>query len=134
MKLDIQLIDVETTFLQGILDESIFMDCPDGKDCKSDEYVLLLKALYGLVQSARQFFKRLSEILKDIGCIQSNVEPCLFYFKDEYGIAFVAIHVDDCTLIGNSRTIDNLIMQFEAKGLKLKVDPTFKDYLGYEVT
>jgi hypothetical protein len=134
MKLDIRLIDVETAFLHGVLDEVIYMDCPQGVECEDDECVILDKALYGLVQSARQFFKKFSGLLKDIGCEQSIVEPCLFKYKDETGIAILAIHVDDCITIGNSATINKLIKLLESKDLKLKIDDTFKDYLGCEVT
>ena len=133
-KLDIRLIDIETAFLHGLLDEQIYMDCPQGMECSEEECVLLLKALYGLVQSARQFYKKFREVLLSIGFTASNVEPCLFSFKDDNGIAFLAIHVDDCITIGNAKTIDNIIRLLESKDLKTKVDPTFKDYLGCEVT
>jgi Reverse transcriptase (RNA-dependent DNA polymerase) len=53
-----RLQDIEVAFLHGDLDEEIYMYCPPGYDHEPDEVLLLLKALYVLVQSARQFFKK----------------------------------------------------------------------------
>jgi hypothetical protein len=39
---------------------------------------LLLKSLYGLVQSARQFFLKFRAILLQLNFVQSKAEPCLF--------------------------------------------------------
>ena len=51
------LMDVETAFLLGKLEEEIYMECPEGMESKEDEVLLLLQTIYGLVQSAREFFK-----------------------------------------------------------------------------
>ena len=133
MRFDVRLIDVETAFLHGDLEHKIYMECPQGIEAAIDECILLMKALYGLVQSARQFFKKFKTVLEKIGCKQSLVEPCLFSFKDKDGVAFLAIHVDDCITIGNPKTIDNFINLLQSEKLKLKIDAIFKDYLGCEV-
>ena len=78
------------------------MECPQGLvHEKGVEVLLLLKALYGLVQAARQFFVKFVNILKSIGFVQSPVEPCLLMKKSELGIVIMVIHVDDCLTIGN---------------------------------
>ncbi len=51
-KLDAVIVDVETAFLHGNLNEEIYMNLPDGMEGSKDECLLLLKALYGLVQEA----------------------------------------------------------------------------------
>ena len=44
------------------------MDCPQGlEDAKEDECVKLLHTIYGLVQAARQFWKKLVNGLKNMG-------------------------------------------------------------------
>jgi Reverse transcriptase (RNA-dependent DNA polymerase) len=48
-------MDGETAFLHGELDEEIYMDSPKGLPNANNKCVKLKKALYGLVQSARQF-------------------------------------------------------------------------------
>ena len=54
------IIDVETAFLNGDLPEEIYMDAPKGTSLSYNEVWLLLKLLYGLVQSAQQLFFKVS--------------------------------------------------------------------------
>ena len=60
------------TFLNGDLHHKIFMKMPEGyKECIQDyedgKALKLDKAIYGLVQAARQFWKKLSSKLKEAG-------------------------------------------------------------------
>jgi hypothetical protein len=60
---------VETTFLHGELEkgQEIYMDCPEGIPHEEDECMLSQKTIYGLVQSTRQFFKKLVACMKTMG-------------------------------------------------------------------
>jgi len=62
MGLDIDQMDVETAFLEGILEpnEYVYLKCPDGMALAPDECLEVRKGLYGLVTSARVFWKRFS--------------------------------------------------------------------------
>jgi len=54
-KLDAIIVDIETAFLHGYLEEEIYMNLPkNGMEGSDDECLLLLKALYGLVQGVHQ--------------------------------------------------------------------------------
>ena len=53
-KLSAMLGDVETAFLYGESEEEIYMKAPKGLVLQEDECLLLLKAIYGLVQASRQ--------------------------------------------------------------------------------
>jgi len=59
-------MDVETAFLYGDLEEEIFMKLPEGfQECVEDLdpniwCARLLKAMYGLVQAACQWWKKYS--------------------------------------------------------------------------
>jgi hypothetical protein len=55
MDLDIHQMDVKTAFLNGELEEDIYMDQPQGfvQDGKEDVVCKLKKSLYGLKQSPR---------------------------------------------------------------------------------
>ena len=133
-KLRSKIVDVETAFLNGDLDQEIYMDCPKGLDHNPDDCLVLKKALYGLVQSARQFFKKLVEILKSIGFVQSTVEPCLLVKNDyKLGIAIIAIYVDDCYAIGDEIALNDMITKIQQKGLKIKVENDLSDYLSCEI-
>ena len=90
-KLQAKIVDVETTFLHGDINVEIYMDCPEGIEHTPDECVILNHSIYGLVQSARLFFKKLIKCLTDLGYEEGTVDPCLLTKKTEDGIAFVAV-------------------------------------------
>jgi len=64
--MDTIIVDVEMAFLHGDLDKEIYMNLPEGMEGEDNECLLLLKALYGLIQGARQWWKKFIEILKHI--------------------------------------------------------------------
>ena len=69
---DCYLIDLVTASLHGDLLEEIYMECPDRMNHTSSEVLLLEKSIYGLVQSARHFFKKLVTVLKEIFFCQKH--------------------------------------------------------------
>ena len=68
-KLDSLVMDVETAFLYGEIDEEIFMKSPVGMEeidpgSSSEDCYQLLKGIYGLCQAARQFWKKFVDTVK----------------------------------------------------------------------
>jgi hypothetical protein len=132
-KLKALLMDVEVAFLNGDLDEMIYMEVPDGFEHQPDEVVLLLKSMYGLVQAALQFFKKFKAVLLKIGFTQSVAEPCLFIKRSNSKIILIVIHVDDCYVVGEMNMMEQVIKDIEMNGLKLKVEYNTNDYLSCEI-
>jgi hypothetical protein len=56
---------------------SLYMEIPKGMEASVDECLILNKIMYGLVQSAREFYNKLVSALKDCGFQGSLVDPCL---------------------------------------------------------
>lgn len=128
------LFDIQTAFLHGELSELIYMDCPDGMDHKPDECLLLIKTIYGLVQSARQFYMKFKSIL--VGKMKFKEcpsDPCLFMRHDDKGICFVLLHVDDCYASGTEEAIESVVKEIQKHGLAVTVDREISDYLSCEI-
>ena len=134
MKLHGMIADVETAFLHGDLEEDIYMECPEGLDAEIDECLKLLKSIYGLVQAARQWWKKLIEILKRIGFVVNKADPCLLMRKSEKGIVYIGLYVDDCLCIGDKEAINEVLELMKREGLSLKVEENLTDYLSCELT
>ena len=83
--LDTMIIDVETAFPYGDLDEEIYMYLPEGFTGFEDECLLLLKLIYRLVQAARQWHKLFIAVLKKLGFKGGIADPCLLMGKMENG-------------------------------------------------
>jgi transposase InsO family protein len=109
-------LDVTCAFLEPNLEEEVFMRLPEQDlidehlpEFTSPKTVLLKKALYGLVNSPRLWFKSLTTSLKDLAFTQTNSDPCLWIKVVEGRIvAFIAFFVDDCLVGTFPSDIDSL--------------------------
>ena len=79
-------MDVKSTFLNGILEEEVYIEQPKGfvDDNKKNIVCRLHKALYGLKQVAREWYERLYKYLVKIG-FERNDDNINLYIKTEKG-------------------------------------------------
>ena len=108
-----EIVDVETDFLYGELEEEIYMDLPVGfnevmeLEGNNDECVVLDRAIYWLVQDARQFFKKLLEILVGkLGFTKCMPDNFLLTCTTASGTLILCVYIDDTLCIGNQKCID----------------------------
>ena len=128
-RLEMRLMDVVTAYLYGSLDSDIYMKIPEGfrmpeayNSRPRNLYSIKLQmSLYGLKQSGRMWYNRLSEYLIKDGYINNPICPCVFIKKSESGFAIIAVYVDDMNLIGTLgellKTAEYLKKEFEMKDL-----------------
>ena len=80
--LESMMFDVETAFFNCELVKEIFMDCPQVIGHAPDEYLLLVKTIYGLAQSEIQYFNNIEKILAEkIGFQSCASDACPFMKK-----------------------------------------------------
>lgn len=113
--------DVKNAFLNGYLDEEVYMDLPprvkcDGKVCK------LTKALYGLKQSPRAWFGRFSTFMKKIGYKQNDADHTLFVRNKDGTVMALIVYVDYMVVTSNDtdeikRLQEVLSTEFDLKDL-----------------
>lgn len=70
-------MDVNTAFLNGDLEEDIYMQIPEGIEHDGTKVWKLKKSLYGLEQAARCWFKNFYTVLRKIGFEESLHDRCL---------------------------------------------------------
>ncbi|GJV57429.1 retrotransposon protein, putative, ty1-copia subclass [Tanacetum coccineum] len=100
---EIWQMDVKTAFLNGYLDEDIYMVQPEGfvdpnhprKVCK------LQRSIYGLKQASRSWNKRFDEEIKRFGFDQNLDEPCVYQKASGSNVTFLILYVDDIIIMGN---------------------------------
>ena len=100
---EIWQMDVKTAFLNGHLDECIYMVQPEGFVAKGHEQKVckLLRSIYGLKQASRSWNLRFDETIKTYGFEQNVDEPCVYKLIDNHKVVFLVLYVDDILLIGN---------------------------------
>ena len=132
--LDSLIFDVITAFLTGDLEEEIYMECPEGMAHNPDEVLLLQKTIYGLVQASRQYNKRFTDVLVNkLGFKQCRSDQCLYFKKDDNGIAIVLTHVDDNLCVGHTAALKALTAGVVEHGLQITVEHGLGDYLSCEI-
>ena len=132
-------IDVNNAFLNGDLHEEVYMTLPKGlilpnSVCAGSNLVCKLrKSIYGLKQSSRQWYHKLSSALLDEGFIQSQADNTLFTRGTEATFIAILVYVDDMILTGpNLALLQQLQVTLNAK-FSLKILGPLKYFLGFEI-
>ncbi|MCO5569460.1 hypothetical protein L7F22_023172 [Adiantum nelumboides] len=101
-------MDVRTVFLNGDLQEEIYMSQPDGgyTSLQHPDYVCrLLKALYGLKQSPRQWYLRFHQCMISLGYTRFQSDANVYSRHSTNVLLFLAIYVDDLLILSNSQYV-----------------------------
>ena len=128
-------MDVKSTFLNGILEEEVYVDQPPGYTVKGHEHKVfkLKNTLHGIKQAPRSWHSRIDSYLINNGFSRSSNEPTLYVKTIQQGkMLIVCLYVDDMIYTGNLmleefRTV--MKKEFEMTDLGL-----MKYFLGIEVT
>lgn len=133
--LEIDHIDVNTAFLNGDLNETIYMEQPEGFCKNNDKVCLLQRSIYGLKQASRMWYCKVNELLTKHNFVQSKSEPCVYYLKTDKDIVIIALYVDDFYVFYNkgSSCITVLLNLLEQEFSIKNLGPV-QNYLGIRVT
>jgi Reverse transcriptase (RNA-dependent DNA polymerase) len=101
---ELHQMDVKSAYLNGDLEETIFMDLPPGyappgstgKVCK------LKKSIYGLKQARHQWYQKLSNCFDRIGLTKSAVDHAVFYSHSNVGTMIICCSTDDLMITASS--------------------------------
>jgi hypothetical protein len=138
-------VDVTTAFLNGELEEVVYMRQPQGFIAEGQEHLVckLKKCIYGLKQSPRCWNTALHNQLTTMEFVQADSDPCVY--RDSGGETFfIGVYVDDIILAGESEkrmkeVKDTLTKKFDIKdmgelhyflGMKIQLDKTGDVWIG----
>ena len=101
---EVHHLDVKSAFLNGELQEEVYVVQPEGFVKKGQEYKVykLIKALYGLRQAPRAWYARLSKCLEELGFIKCPYEHAVYTRREGGEVLVVAVYVDDLLITGTS--------------------------------
>lgn len=127
-------LDVNNAFLHGDLFEEVYMKIPDGLLAPSNHVCRLNKSLYGLKQSSRQWFARLTTEMLNQGFVSSHSDSSLFLKKTSTCFTIAAIYVDDIILTGNNISDIQSLKSHLHRIFSIKDLGKLHYFLGLEVT
>jgi hypothetical protein len=117
-------MDVKTAFLNGVVEEEVYVEQPEGFEVGSRETHVcrLRRVLYGLKQAPWAWSSRIDSYLREMGFQWSEADPNLYFLAGEVPLILV-LYVDDLFLTGDEQLIAdckaNLVAEFEMKDLGL---------------
>ena len=79
--LKIHQIDVKTAFLNGDLDEEIYMDQPEGfvEPGQESKVSKLTKSLYGIKQAPKQWHEKIDFSMQENDYKTNECDKCIYY-------------------------------------------------------
>ena len=118
-------MDVKTAFLNGIIEEEVYIEHPEGFEIFSNEsHVCKLKrAMYGLKQEPRSWYTRIIIYFIGLSFNKSEANENLYKIVVEGKILIIFLYVDDLILTGDEQLIhsckEDLAKEFEMKDIGL---------------
>ncbi|RVX15691.1 Retrovirus-related Pol polyprotein from transposon TNT 1-94 [Vitis vinifera] len=120
--LELQQMDVKTTFLNGELDEEVYMKQPEGFPSSDGEQLFckLKKSIYGLKQASRQWYLKFHNIISSFGFVENVMDQCIYLKVSGSKVCFLVLYVDDILLATNDKGLLHEVKQFLSKNFDMK--------------
>jgi hypothetical protein len=134
MKWKLHQMDVKTAFLNGVIEEEVYIEQPQGfaVEDKKSHVCRLKKALYGLKQAPRAWYGHIDSFLTSLVFTKSKEDSNLYFKIMENEPVILLLYVDDLFLTREENLIaeckQRLAAEFEMKDLGL-----MHYFLGLEV-
>ncbi|KAK1612436.1 hypothetical protein QYE76_036109 [Lolium multiflorum] len=115
-------MDVKTAFLNGELEEEIYMEQPDGfvVDGQEGKVCKLLKSLYGLKQAPKQWHEKFERTLTAEGFVVNEADKCVYYRHGGGEGVILCLYVDDILIFGTSLTVIKEVKEFLSHCFEMK--------------
>jgi Reverse transcriptase (RNA-dependent DNA polymerase) len=131
---EIHQMDVKSAYLNGNLKEDIYLQEPKGFESGNPGHVWhLLKTLYGLKQSGREWNEMLDTALKYLGFTRCISDYSFYHRKIGDTLTMIAIHVDDMLITCNTISGMAVIKKELCEKFEMQDEGEAKWMLGIEI-
>lgn len=130
--LHLHQMDVRTAFLNGHLNETVYMRQPPGFE-RGSKVCKLNKSLYGLKQAPRSWNERFNQFILKLGFKRSPYDCCLYTMVTKDVKLYLVLYVDDIVLASNSlEELKNVKVQL-AKEFEMEDLEELRNFLGLKI-
>jgi hypothetical protein len=118
-------MDVKTTFLNGEIEEEVYVEQPHGFEVHERETHVcrLKKDLYGLKKAPKAWCGGINIFLTSLGFTKSSADPNLYFKVVDDGLIILLTYVGDLFLTSVENLISEckrkLVVEFEMKDLRM---------------
>ena len=98
--MELHQMDVKTAFLNGDLNEEVYMIQPEGFVANDSGKLVcrLKKSIYGLKQASRQWYLKFHSVVTSYGFVENKVDQCIYCKVSGRKFIFLILYVDDILL------------------------------------
>ncbi|MFS8003771.1 putative RNA-directed DNA polymerase [Helianthus anomalus] len=129
-------LDVKNAFLNGVLEEEVYMEQPLGFIVKEEasKVCKLRRSLYGLKQSPRAWFGRFSSVMEEFGMVGSTYDHSVFFRHHQGRRIILVVYVDDIIVTGDDEDGITKLKQFLQSQFQISDLGRLRYFLGIEVS
>ena len=133
--MEIHQVDIKTAFLNGELEEEVYVTQPPGFDNGNPNIVCRLrKALYGLKQAPRAWHKTLNEKLLSMGYEVCKSDAGVYIKRHEDGeLSYMLVYVDDLLIVAMGAEEIEWVKKELLASFKIHDLGEVKDFLGCQI-
>ena len=119
---ELHQIDVKTTFLNGDLEEEVYMKQPKGFSSSESEHLVckLNKSVYNLKQASRQWYLKFHEVISSFGFEKNVMDNCIYHKVSGRKICYLILYVDDILMATNDLGTLHEVKQFLSENFDMK--------------
>ncbi|GJS15824.1 retrovirus-related pol polyprotein from transposon TNT 1-94 [Tanacetum coccineum] len=124
--LEVHQMDVKTAFLNGDLEEEIYMEQLEGFTAPGQEEKVckLVKSLYGLKQDPKQWHQKFDHVMLECRFKINECDKCVYVKDTNNGYVILCLYVDDMLIVESNdkmiqSTKDMLKSRFDMKDMGL---------------
>eukprot|EP00253_Pinus_taeda_P007112 PITA_07112 len=128
-------MDVKSTFLNGDLEEEVYIEQPDGFILGNDpNFVCRLKrALYGLKQAPRAWYYRLDKYLHQQGFSKGSADSNLYIKIENDKLLILVVYVDDIIFGSNEEAMSQSFAMVMQKEFEMSFLGELTYFLGLQI-
>ncbi|GJX12094.1 zinc finger, CCHC-type containing protein [Tanacetum coccineum] len=116
-------MDVKTAFLNGDLDEEVYMNQPQGFIMPGNENKVckLIKSLYGLKQAPKEWHQKFDEVVLSNGYLLNQADKCVYSKFDKSGKGvIICLYVDHMLIFGTDQVQVDQKKEFLSSNFSMK--------------
>ena len=114
--MELHQMDVKTVFLNGDLEEKVYMKQSEGFISNGNDHMVckLKKSIYGLKQASLHWYLKFHNIISSFGFMENVMDQCIYHKVSGSKIIFLVLYVDDILVASR-----DLGLLHEAKAISL---------------
>ena len=122
LDLELHQMDVKTAFLNGDIDETIYMVQPENFVSGDPKSMVckLKKSIYGLKQASRQWYHKFHQVITSYGFEVNMVDDCVYHKFSGSKLIFLILYVDDILLASSDIGLLHDTKKFLTKNFEMK--------------